>query len=399
MFVEILLAILAGVASGIFTGLTPGIHINLVSLLLLSSSPALSKFLPLEALACFVIAMGITHTFLDVLPSIFLGAPDESEALGVLPGHRFLLKGEGMDAVKLSVIGAFFGLLLSILLAPLLFFAIKYGYSHVQNYIPHILIAASMYMILRDRTKWWAVLVFFMSGMLGMIVFSMETLNDPLFPMLSGLFGVSTLLISLKDKNNIPEQKPSKLKIGKMKLIKALLSGNLSAFITSTMPGLSSSIAATMSLQVTRKLHDDGFLILLGAIGTAGFSLSLVTLAAIGKARNGAIIVVQKLVGEVVPGHFLFFLCACLIAGSISLMLSIYLGRGFAKFITKVNYQVVCWSVIGFIVLLVILITGWIGLLVLLTSTALGIIPGIVKCTRTQAMGCLILPVLAFFVI
>jgi putative membrane protein len=44
-----------------------------------------------------------------------LGAPDESKALNVLPGHRMLMEGKGFEAVKLNVIG-------SLLLPVILYF-------------------------------------------------------------------------------------------------------------------------------------------------------------------------------------------------------------------------------------------------------------------------------------
>jgi putative membrane protein len=152
-----------------------------------------------------------------------------------------------------------------------------------------------------------------------------------------------------------------------------------------------------MSVQVTRKLHDDGFLILLGAIGTAGFSLSLVAVLAIGKARNGAVIALQQLVGTITAHHVLLFLAVALIAGSAAFLLTLYFGRRFARLIGVVDYKVLVWCIIVFVVGLVVALTGWLGLLVLGVSAAVGILPGIVKCTRTQAMGCLMLPVILYF--
>jgi len=105
MFLEFLIAIFLGIMFGIFTGIIPGIHINLVSLLLVSLSVYLLGIFSFTALGVFIIAMAITHTFIDILPAIFLGAPDADTALGVLPGHRLLLEGKGYEAVKLTVIG------------------------------------------------------------------------------------------------------------------------------------------------------------------------------------------------------------------------------------------------------------------------------------------------------
>jgi putative membrane protein len=398
MTLEIILAVLAGILVGIFTGVTPGIHINLVAAIVVSSAAFLSQHLSLVALAVFIISVGITHTFLDTLPSIYLGAPNEDTALGVLPGHRFLLKGKAYDAVRLSVIGAHFGLLASFVLFYPFMLLISWGYPYLSKYMVWILLLVVAYMILRDRTKYFALLVFLLSGALGIIVFSLEVLNDPLLPLLSGLFGVSTLLLSLNDANALPEQRITKnMDMHAGKTLKAVGAGNLSALFTSTLPGLSSSIAATISVQTVRKLHDDGFLILLGAIGTAGFSLSLVAILAVDKARNGAIIAIQEITGTITAHHVLVFLAASLIAGSVALVLTLVLARGFSRFITRISYKHLVAGIIIFVTLLVIVMTGWVGFLVLIVSTCIGILPGIVKCTRTQSMGCLMVPVILYF--
>jgi putative membrane protein len=206
MLLVILLAILIGISAGIFTGLCPGVHINLVAVTLVTVSPLLLRYTNPLLLCVFIIAMSVTHTFLDVIPSIYLGAPESATALGVLPGHRYLLKGWGLMAVKLSLIGAFGAVLLSIIMFPLFLFIVKYGYPLLEGYIGYLLIGSCLFMILRDRNILWAIAVFFISGILGVVVFSIPTLKDPLFPLLSGLFGISTLLISLNESQNLPPQ-------------------------------------------------------------------------------------------------------------------------------------------------------------------------------------------------
>ena len=92
MFLEILISIFIGILIGIFTGLCPGIHVNMVSVILITLSPVLLTIAPPLALAAFIISLGITHSFLDTIPSIFLGAPDEDKVFSVLPGHKMLLE-------------------------------------------------------------------------------------------------------------------------------------------------------------------------------------------------------------------------------------------------------------------------------------------------------------------
>ncbi len=398
MFVEIFVAIVVGILAGIITGLTPGIHINLVSLLVLSASAFLSQYFGFIALGCFIIAMSVVHTFLDAIPSIYLGAPDSDQALGVLPGHRYLLAGHGYVALKLTVIGSFGALILSVFLFPIFIPIVKYGYDLISNYIGYILVVIVAFMILRDNKKLWALFVFILSGVLGFIVLNISGFENPLFPMLSGLFGISTLIISINGNDSMPEQKTDyKLKVPKKIMYKALFSGQVSGFLTAVLPGVGAATAAVLSLQITRNLGDKGFMILIGSIGTVNFVLSMVTLYVLDKARNGSIIVVQKLVENISLNHILIFLSVTLIAGSIGMFLTLKIGKVFSKIISVVNYKKLVLSIISSITILVFILTSWLGILVLIVSSAVGLIPAIVKTTRTQAMGCIMFPVILYF--
>ncbi len=399
MFWEIILAIFIGACAGIITGLTPGIHINLVSVLLLSASATLLRYLNPVSLAVFIISMSVTHTFLDSIPSIFLGAPEPSTALGVLPGHRYLLRGQGLMAVKLTLVGSFGAVLLSIVLFPVFLLIVKYGYPIIRNYIGYLLIATAVFMMLRDKKKLWAVFVFLLSGTLGLIVLNIPNFSDPLFPMLSGMFGISTLLISLNESQSLPDQKQvQRVKLRPKVTLQALISGQFSGFITAVMPGLGAATAAVISMQITRKLGDNGFMVLMGSINTVNFILSMATLYVLDKARNGSIIAVQQLISAVDVNMLIIFLCATLVAGSISVFLVLKIGRIFSELITEVNYRILVAGIIIFITLLVGIMTGWLGLFILFISTAVGIIPAITKVTRTHGMGCLLLPVILYFI-
>ena len=398
MFWEIFIAVVLGITAGIFTGLIPGIHINLISVLLLSFSPILLQYTNIISLCCFIIAMSVTHSFLDSIPSIFLGAPDSDMALGVLPGHRYLLKGLGLTAVKLTIIGSFGALLLSILFFPLLIPFVKLAYPYIENYIGFILIAVVVFMIMRDRKRIWAFFVFLTAGVLGLIVLNMPNFENPLFPLFSGLFGISTLIISLQNNESIPKQmKKQYVRVKTSRVFKASFSGGFSGFITAVMPGLGASTAAVISMQITRKLGQDGFMVLMGSINTFNFILSMVTLYVLNKARNGSIIVIQKLVDAITISHIVIFLSAVLIAGSISVFLALILAKAFSKIVSVVNYRKMVLCVIFLISALVLVLTGPLGLLILAVSTAVGIIPPTVNISRTHAMGCLLLPVILYF--
>ena len=399
MFIEILIAILFGILFGIFTGLIPGIHINLVCILLLSASPILLNHTTPITLAVFIIAMATTHSFLDSIPSIFLGAPDSDQVLNVLPGHKLLLEGKGFEAVKLTVIGSLLCLIFSVSLIPLLIPTVNFIYPHLKNYIGHILIVIITFMILKDKQRINNFIIFSLSGILGIIVLNMPNLKQPLFPLLSGLFGTSMLVISLLDNTKIPKQTLTEsIEIKTKTLIKAITAGTFAGTLTSFFPGLGPAQGAVLASQITRKLNTYGFMILVGGINTVNFILSLITLLVIDKARNGAVIVISKLI-NINKQILLIFIAAALITGAISTILTLNISKIFAKLMSKINYKITIISVLTLITLLVIYFSGPIGLVVLIVSTSIGVLPSELQTSRNHQMGCLILPVILFFIL
>ncbi|GAG22184.1 unnamed protein product, partial [marine sediment metagenome] len=151
MIGPILVALFLGICAGIITGLIPGIHINLISLILVSVSGYFLGFTNGLVLGVFIIAMAVTHTFLDTIPSVFLGAPDSATALAVLPGHRMLLEGRGYDAVKLTVIGSLLCLVLTSIMIVFLIPTASIIYSIISPWIGWILIIVVGFMILSSK--------------------------------------------------------------------------------------------------------------------------------------------------------------------------------------------------------------------------------------------------------
>ena len=403
MFLELLIAALLGILAGIVTGLIPGIHINLVSLLVVSSSVYLLNIFSFTALGVFIISMAITHTFLDVLPAIFLGAPDADTALGVLPGHRLLLQGMGYEAVKLTVIGSLSSLILALFLFPLFIIIVPNIYEGIQPLIGYLLLIIATYMILIEKGlngKFWAFTVFLMAGILGIMDLTMPNLSQPLFPMLSGLFGVSMLIVSLSNKVEIPKQRiTDTIKIPRFENARALIAGTLSGSFVSFFPCLGPAQAAILGSQIMGKLSTYSFLILIGSINTVNMAVSLVSLYTINKARNGAVLAIRELLTSIDLNTLIIFLAAILFAGGIAAFLALYLAKFFIKLVEKVNYSYLAISVIILITILVFYFSSWLGLLILAVATTIGIVTNIVNVKRSHSMGCLMLPVILFFIL
>ncbi len=399
MFVEIFIALFLGIATGIITGITPGIHVNLVSMLVVVFSPPLLIYTTPLVLGVYIISLALTHTFLDALPSIYLGAPDEAQALNVLPGHRLLLKGLGHNAILCTVIGALGSVLLGVLLFPLFIFSMSWLQPFLTKSIGVILITIVLFMIWREKKRrLYALLAFLLSGLLGLLIFNISSLKQPLFPLLSGLFGISLLLLSLSEKTTIPAQNTNEqLSITKSTVLKTVSASTGIGYVAAFLPGFGSSQAAIVATSAVGDVGDEGFLTLVGGINTANMLISIAAIYALDKARNGAIVAVQQLLSAVTFSDMILFLAVALVVAGVASLLTIKFSKLFASLIVRINYSRLIVMIIVFITALTLYFDGVLGFIVLLTSTALGLLASRWGVGKNHLLGCLILPVILYF--
>ncbi len=401
MIFEIFISMFFGIFFGIITGLIPGVHINLISLLVLGISATILKITSPLIVSIFIISMAITHTFLDTIPSIFLGAPESSTALSVLPGHKLLLEGRGYEGVILTLIGSLFALILAVLLSPLIAIIIQNTYPFLQKNMAIILISASSLLIIKEKvSKMWAFILFLLSGILGIGVLNFPNLNNPLFPLLSGLFGTSTLTISLFENAKIPIQKITFPKIKKDELIKTMGSSLFAGGMCSFLPGLGPAQAAIIGSSFYKNITQNNFLILIGSLNTLNMVLSFLAIFTIDKARNGAVIVISKIMPRLTINELIIFFGVSLLVGGIATMLTIKITKIFSNLFSRINYRKVILSVIILIIIMVFILSNqFIGLFILLVSTFIGILPAKLGIGRNHLMGCLLLPTILYFLL
>ncbi|MDP2908491.1 MAG: tripartite tricarboxylate transporter permease, partial [Nanoarchaeota archaeon] len=242
-------------------------------------------------------------------------------------------------------------------------------------------------------------IVFLMSGCLGLGVLNISALKDPLFPLLSGLFGVSMLVLSVKDNVRIPHQEASGIGIEAKTGVKALFSSVVAGSVCSFMPGLGPSEAAIISSQFTRNLGDKGFLVLVGGLSTVNMVLSFVALYSLDKCRNGAIIAVSKIIDSFSYNHLVLFLGCALVVAGVATFLAVLFSKFFSKLIVRVNYTWLCLSIITLVSGLVFFLCGLLGFFVLVVSIFVGMIPALKGIGRNHMMGVLIIPVILYFVL
>ena len=393
MLIELLLFLFLGILAGTLTGLFPGIHINLIGALLISASASFLFFIPAIYLIVFIVSMAITHTFLAFIPSVLLGAPEDGTELSVLPGHDMLKKGLGLQAVSLTSLGCLYGVFVFIIAAIPLFFITKNVYEVVRTATPFILIATSLSLIIMETKKLSAFFVFFLTGAFGLSVLNLG-IQEPLLPLLSGLFGASGLLISIKSKTKIARQDVEKaIKIKKLKpILSAALVSPLSIFLPAVSPGQ----VATIGNQVV-KLGREGFLFLLGIVNLLAMAFSFLALFLISKTRTGSAVAVKELVGVLDLEIFILIIIIILISGVASFFITKFIAKRFVLFLEKVEYSKVSLAVLAIIFVVVFLVSGLAGIAVFIIASLTGIYCILLGVKRTHMMGCLLLPTIIIY--
>lgn len=394
MLIELLLFLALGISAGTLTGLIPGIHINLVGAFLISLSATI--FFGVEPIyfAVFIVAMAITHTFLDFIPSVFLGCPDTDTELSVLPGHELLKNGQAHEAVTLTTYGSIAAILVTLIIFYPAILLIKQFYFLIQNAIPFILIIVSITLISLEKQKLTSLGVFILTGILGYVVLHTQ-INQPLLPLLTGIFGASSIILSLHQNPKIPEQIITK---PKEKLLKPLLGATIAAPFCSFLPGMGSGQAAIIGNTIA-KTTQKGFLILLGATNTLVMAFSFISLYVIERTRTGAALAIKEILGTPNEKTMILVLITIIIAGGISVFLTLNISKQIAKQFKKIHYKKLSVTTLCILALITLLVSGIYGLIVLIASTLTGIYCITLGVRRTNMMGVLIIPTIILYLL
>ena len=389
------LALVVGILFGIIAGLLPGLHPNNTIPMILGMEFIFGSL----ATSIILVSSGVVNSFINFIPSILLGAPEESTVLGVLPGHKLLLEGRGFEAIKLSVIGCLGGVLFSILTLPFFALFIPSFYELIRPHVHWLLVVAIGYMILSEygKNKVYAILIFLLSGFLGLVVLNNYP-DSALFPLLTGLFGLPSLIISINEKTKLPEKFSfEENKIDKNGLFSSIGIGSVGGVVAGLLPGLGATQSTILTQSVVGKEGDErSFLISIGAITVADIIYSIFALWLIHNPRSGIAVGVSKLL-EVGLNETLIFVSIIVISSGVGAYATLKMTKISLKFLKKIDYSKLCLYTTLFLLILTFIFSSFIGVLILIVSTAVGMIPNFINIRRTHSMGCLILPTILFF--
>ena len=369
-----------GVAVGLALGFLPAMHVN--------------NFLPFFALLSltspdlflFVIAASIAYVFSSFFPSVLLGVPNEDTALNVLPGHRIVLEGNAYSAIMISLSS---GLFVTLLSAPFLIFflgSLSIVYTTLQKIIPYLLIAIVIFMFFSDKKT--SVIILSLSSMLGFLTFDFNLL----LPLLTGFFGMSTVISSYSGKSRIP---PQMLKFNSgMTLYSLSIVSFMSSFLSSIfgfIPAVSSAIVGTIGSYM-RKLSSEEFLALLSGTNVAYMAYSFFALLLLHKTRSGSAV----LLSQFFQSESIFFVLGIILFSSaLSFLVCARLAKPIVRLYCQIDYRKACLFSMTLMVSVNAALTGWLGVLVLFAATSIGLLSNSLGVKRINCMAALIVPTIA----
>jgi putative membrane protein len=336
--------------------------------------------------------MCVAQSFVDFIPSIFLGAPSPDTFEGVLPGHAMMMKGKAYEAICLTVFGGLIALLAGTALTPLFFLYIQENGDNIIAATPAIIIFALA--IMAGSEKGWkkkAISVFIIAAAAtqGMLF------RGQIFPLITGYFGIAGILYSIKEKPFcVKQSKEADIKIRRG--VSALV-GTVGGAIVAVMPGIGSNVAAGMIKAFSRKIRTKDYLVMLGSINVSNFFFSYATLFAISKARNGAMLAIKDKFFAT-PETLYYGTLIMLISGGAGGLIALALSKKAASFFTE--KRTLLFSVCSLILMAILvgLFNGTVGITAMLFAAALGLFGLTQKTKRSCCMGALVVPTLFFYV-
>jgi putative membrane protein len=392
-------ALLIGISIGLIAGIIPGIHINLFIPLFSLMINGILDFTTMDV-AILIISAVTTSIFFEFLRSTFIGIPNEITSLSVLPAHRLTLKGYGLKAVKLCIYGALFSILIASLLSPIFIKLTPIIYYNARGLIPIFLFLISVHLILKENginKKLIAIMIFLLSGIVGYVTLNLIKINEPLFPLLTGFFGISSIITNLKEGVRIKGQK-KKFRIGikRERVLNIVTTGSISSILLGFLPTVSPSQISIIADEIVKKENSEEYLLSVSSITSSYIIASLITFFTINKARIGALTVLKGVLNADIKNLFIL-LFVCILTSIFSFLLVSKLASFIAKVINKIDYKKLSTFVLALVIFLVIMVSSYIGLLLLFISTMIGYITIKSKIKRVNCMGCLIIPTMFFY--
>lgn len=415
----LLAIVLAGTVIGCGLALLPGLHVfNVAGLALLLSTRGVIGWTD-QTLAMFLLGALVGWAVVNVIPAVFLFAPDDANVVVVLPTTKYLMRGRGAEAAMLVGAGSLGALLGLALLSPILDEVLRPLRAIVQPHTGWMLTAIIAFLLLgewprandlapplRRLLSAWAylgagLLTFILSGLLGFVLLyrspvAVESAFVNLMPAFVGLFAVPGLLqILLFGAKPPPQTTVLPAEIEPRLLLRGSLTGLSGGLFASVLPVVSGGIGGLLAGHATAQWNDRLFMISLGASKVAYYvgSLLLLFVPGLTLARGGMAWMLSSVYVPYGWRNYWLAVAGMALAGAVAFVVLVGLARAVAKLINRFDVRWIAGGSLIAAVAITVAFTGWDGFVIMLVATTVGLIPVIVGGRRLNCLGVLLLPI------
>jgi putative membrane protein len=385
-----------GVLLGTASGLVPGLHANNMALLLGGIAPSVPG--PPLYVGMAMLAAGVAHTFLEIIPTLALGVPDPAMAVAALPGHRLVLEGRGREALRLSTLGSGAAVLLAVPLAVPITRAMTTLWPAIRANLPLVLGGVAVLLVLTERrlvSKLVAAVSFALSTLLGLATLDLSPAapldaGGMLAPLFAGLFGAPVLIDAIGGQG-VPPQDDPKIAASKRSILGLSGLGTISGAVVGYVPAVSSAVAATFALlAVPGRYGARGFVVTTSGVNTANAIFALFALVALGSPRTGVLVAVEAASVPLSIPHLLVGIASGAIAGAVGVLL---IGDRYLAVVGSLDPTRLSVGLLCVLAGLSYLFAGPVGVAAYLAATVVGLVPARFGARRATLMGVLIGPI------
>jgi putative membrane protein len=386
-----------GVALGTASGLLPGLHANNMAFLLAGVASSVPG--PPLYIAMAMLAAGVVHTFLDVVPSLALGVPDASMAAVALPGHRLVLEGRGREALRLSALGSGAAVVLAVPLAVPVTRLMVAAWPTLRANLPALIAGVAALLVVTEGTPASMVgagVSLVASGLLGVAALDLSpaaplSAGGMLAPLFAGLFG-APVLVDAVGGGGIPPQDDPAIAVSRPEVAGLAGLGTVAGAIVGYVPAISSAIAATAALlAVPGRYGARGFVVATSGVNTSNAIFALFALVALGSPRTGVLVAVDAVGSPLSLPHLLV---AVGVAAATGFVLVVALGDRYLAVVGRLDATKLSVSILAGLAVLSFLFAGGVGVVAYLAAAVVGLVPARFRARRATLMGVLFGPLL-----
>ncbi|MGD9873176.1 MAG: tripartite tricarboxylate transporter permease [Kiritimatiellia bacterium] len=420
----VLLSTVVGTVFSCVLSCLPGLHVyNIMGLLVMFIywMNDLGMETPPEFYLPFMASMIVGWSILNTIPSMLLGAPDESAVFTVLPGQKYLMNGRGYEGTMMTGVGSLAGVFILIfIVGPLAPIVLPIVQNVLRGHMHWVLWVVIVYILQSEwpkggntgpagwgkfRSAWGSLsaglFTFIISGIMGFILLnrspiSTEVAFQNIMPAFVGLFAVPWCLLNMISGAEVPKQYIAKsLDVDGSVILRSSAAGGLGGGFAAFFPVITGGIGGLLAGHATAQRDERVFIMSQGVSKvlyyTGAFMLMFVP--GLGITRGGGAWMIKSLHTPMGYGDYYLILATIAIAGAVSYLIMSPLSRGVIWLIGRFNYRYISAGALVIIVVLVYLVTKWAGVFIMLVGAGIGLIPVLFASRRLNCLGILLLPI------